>query len=392
MWEKRIYIIDKLVIGYNHVIFNASVTSIIAGIHSDKEVFFIAESIHTKVIENKNEQIANLRYEPYLESPLPDGKLKKVIPWIRKKIGDLIFIKKTYEKKLPDAYSIFFTCLSTTSLLYAGYKARHLKVPVYFFMHGELEFVFTNKISFVNKLKGTIYKVFLKSLGSTSKVIVLSNIIKNDLIKSSYLPAEKIITIEHPIIPVNYCDKPLNNNKIIFGHIGIAMKKKSSEHFFELAAKNLKSIADTQAEFQLIGKIEHGLSLQNNTGVVIVSENNSLITQQEYEQYIANIDYAIFTFNEENYVYRVSGSVMDAIAFAKPIVALKQSYFNYLFETAGNIGFLCNDTAELDILVKRLISKDKYLLHQYIHQQENLKLLGRSLTVDEIKNKLSAVI
>ena len=83
---------------------------------------------------------------------------------------------------------------------------------------------------------------------------------------------------------------------------------------------------------------------------------------------------------------------MDSIAFIKPIIALKHQYFNYLFRKAGNIGFLCNDIEELNLLVNRIIRKDKELLSQYQSQQDNLKKLMKSHSVCEIENKLLTIL
>jgi hypothetical protein len=392
MAKKEIVIIDKLVIGYNHIVFNAAIVSMIAEIYNTNEVVFIAESVHTKALLHKIGYIQNLTCEPYLENILPLNNIRKLIPWITKKIGDILFIKRLYKSHIESSYASIFTCLSSSTLLYAGYKARRVKTPTLFFLHGEIEYLLQSKIGFFNKIRAKIYNLFLTCLGTNSKILVFSEITKQKLVENQYLPADKVMVVEHPIIPTNYPVKVLSTEKIVFGHIGLALVKKSSALFFELAQMHSSVIANGTALFRLVGKIEHALVI-NDVGLVeILSKGNESLNQTEYEQNIALIDYAIFTFNEDNYVYRESGSVMDAIAFSKPIVALKHSYFNYLFNKAGNIGFLCNNMEELNLLVGKLIHRDEVLLKQYEIQQTNLKKLMKKRSVEIMKNKLSAII
>ena len=390
MVKKNIYIVDKLVIGYNHIIFNSSVTSIIANVYKHDTVTFVAEAVHSGVVAEKNQLIANLEYRTFAENPIPLNITSKIIPYFKKKSSDLFFIKRLFATAFnKETKAVFFTCLSTTMLLYSTYKARKAKIPFFFFLHGEIEYIFMNNPGVVKRLKGEVYKHLLRRLGPTSKVIVLSDIVKSSLISAGYLSEDKIITIEHPIIPVNIIEKKLSDKKTIFGHIGVALTKKSSELFFNLPQSHKKSIENGTAVFQLIGKVDYGLELSAGNGIEILSENNQSITQERYEQAIANIDYAIFTFTGDNYVYRTSGSVMDAIAFAKPIIALKHDFFTYLFETSGNIGFLCNNLDELNMLINNIVEKEESLINQYETQQENLKKLRKTLSLEDIKIKLS---
>jgi hypothetical protein len=390
MNNKKIYIVDKLVIGYNHIVFNAAITSIVSEIYKDKEVVFISESLHAKVIAEKNGQIDNLTYSSYNENVLPPNIVKRIPPYVKKKIVDILFIRKLYKKRFGDAFSVFFTCLSITSLFYAAYKARLLKVPVYFFLHGEVEFLFVKELSFVNKIRVKFYKLFLSHLGDHSKVLALSDLVKTKLVEEGYLAANKIILIDHPLVPTQHIEKPISENIVIFGHIGIAIKKKKSALFFELSKFHVNEIRKGSAEFRLIGKIEQELLAEDIGAVKMVTENNGKLMQAEYEQSITDIDYAIFTFTGDNYVYRASGSVTDAINFIKPIIALKHDYFNYLFQTAGNIGFLCDDINSLNALLKRIIERDEELLSQYEEQKNNLRKLKQGQTVVELKRKLMA--
>jgi hypothetical protein len=386
MKRGRIYIVDKLVLGYNHVMFNAAISMMIARIFKNDEVLFIAESTHVKHVSSNNEGISNLSYRSFEEASLPENKVKKILPWTRKKIGDLLFIKRLYKETKDNAAIVFFTCLSTTSLYYAGYKFRNKKVKVVFVLHGEVEFIFKKDAGVINEIKGRIYSAMLKRMGANGHCIALNQIVKEKLLAGNIVAADKIITIEHPIVEKTILPEGLNNNEIIFGHIGSAMKKKNSGLFFSLAAFFKP---EARARFYLVGKADQDLLPDLNDNVKVLSENNTSISQTAYERYIHELDYAIFTFDNNNYVMRVSGALMDAVLYQKPVIALKQEYISYLFETGGNIGFLCEDISEMKQLMTRLLQRDEVLISQYAQQQENLGRLKDQFSIASIEQHLA---
>lgn len=386
MKRERIYIVDKLVLGYNHVMFNAAISMMIARIFKKNDVLFIAESTHVKHVSSNNAGIDNLSYRSFEEAPLPESKVKKILPWIRKKIGDLLFIKRLYLETKDSAQLVFFTCLSTTSLYYAGYKFRNKKVKVVFVLHGEVEFIFKKDAGVINRIKGRIYRAMLEKMGANGKCIALNAIVSAKLLERNIITADKIITIEHPIVERTILPHALNHDKLIFGHIGSAMKKKNSGLFFSLA--NFFHSAENVG-FHLVGKVDQDLLQDLNDNVSVLSENNISISQSEYENYIHELDYAVFTFDDNNYVLRVSGALMDAVLYQKPIIALKQEYISYLFETGGNIGFLCEDIDEMKQLMAKLIKKEETLISQYMLQQNNLGRLKEQFSIGSIEQHLA---
>jgi len=389
MRNGRVYIVDKLVMGYNHVMFNTAISAIVAKIFKDDQVLFIAESTHSREVEKNNASIDNLGYQPYEEAPLPQQKLKKIIPWIKKKIGDILFINRFYSNTKKEASDVFFTCLSTTSLYFAGYRFRESKAKVYFILHGEVEFVFDGKFGVIDRIKGKIYKRMLKNMHDNMHCIVLSEMVKARLIQESIVGEDKIITIEHPIITKEILYEGLNSDTVIFSHIGSAMNKKRSELFFELAGKFQAALAAKKTAFNLIGKFHYDFFVDNMNGVTVVSENNRSVSQHDYEQFIQQSDYAVFTFDSDNYVFRVSGALMDAVLFRKPIIALKQDYIEYLFREGGNIGFLCESLGEMIVLIDRLIKRDPVLLSQYSAQQHNLGILMDRFSIESVGKQLN---
>lgn len=388
--QTPVYIVDKLVIGHNHVMFNAAMTAIIAGIFRDTENLFIAERKHSELVKEINKSIGNLSYRSFDEAPLPESSIKKIIPWIKKKTGDLLFIKRFYKQlNINEPTVVFFTCLSASSLLYASYKSRQKNVNAIFILHGEVEFMFKTDIRLADRIKGMLYRATLRNIDRSARCIVLADMIKTKLCEKGLIQASNVIAIEHPIIKKEISYTSLGAGPVVFGHIGIAMEKKNSAAFFALASSLEEEIQKGNTAFHLIGKAEPSMVAAFNKNVLVLSANNKSIAQNDYQRFIEETDYAVFTFDNRNYVFRVSGSLMDAIFYRRPIIALRQDYINYLFETGGNIGFLCNDMTEMQDIMRRLIKREDALISQYALQQENLGLLMKKFSDEGVKEQLT---
>lgn len=385
-----VYIVDRLVIGNNHIMFNTAITAVLAELYKDRDVIFIAENNHAKEIKKTNFLLTNLSIQPFKEERLPSAKIKKIYPWLRKKLGDILAIKNLYRKtdKQQDPV-IFFTCLSMSSYFFANILLKKYRNQrVYFFLHGEIEYIYKRNIGIINRLKGYIFKITLSNLNKNAKCIVLSPFIEKILINNKLFSSDQILSIEHPMIAEKIIPTSLNKNKIVFAHLGVALKNKSSEIFFDLARSFKSEINTGHADFYLAGKIDITLSNIEYGPVNILSVNNKAIPQADYIKHIQEIDYTLFTFNNHNYILRSSGTIIDSIYFCKPIIALKHDYLTFLFSVGGNIGFLCDTIEQMHIIISRLIQRDPELTMQYSEQQNNISLLQKRHSIQEIKEML----
>src|SRR5690606_33888351 len=127
--------------------------------------------------------------------------------------------------------------------------------------------------------------------------------------------------------------------KITFAQIGIGSLRKGTQHIFTLAEKNKNAIKIGQANFEIIGKLYPDIIHLQNEFVDVLAKDNLNISQEKYEASIMNATYALCFITGEDYVFRVSGSVIDTIQYQLPIIALEHEFVNHLFEKGGDIGF-----------------------------------------------------
>ena len=75
--------------------------------------------------------------------------------------------------------------------------------------------------------------------------------------------------------------------------------------------------------------------------------SNKLIPRNDFINKIAELDYILFLYPQNSYKFTASGAIFDAFLLGKPIIALQNDYFNYLFEKAGSVGFLLDNIESL---------------------------------------------
>ena len=110
---------------------------------------------------------------------------------------------------------------------------------------------------------------------------------------------------------------------------------------------------------------------------------DNFIERKEFENLISDIDYALYFYTKDKYKITASGAVLDAINARKPIIALKNDYFSYLFGKYGQIGYLFESIEEMGNRIDLLNDNKKiFNFEKYIEE----------LSVDSFSKKLYMLI
>jgi glycosyltransferase involved in cell wall biosynthesis len=78
------------------------------------------------------------------------------------------------------------------------------------------------------------------------------------------------------------------------------------------------------------------------------------LSPEELDAYINMMDFCVFLYPSNYYLFTASGSLLEALAHLKPVVALRNPYFDYVFGKMGNIGYLCDSVDEMADVIKEL--------------------------------------
>jgi hypothetical protein len=90
-------------------------------------------------------------------------------------------------------------------------------------------------------------------------------------------------------------------------------------------------------------------------------------------------------YPKEAYQFMPSGVFFDAIKLEKPIIAIRNSFFEYYFSLLGNIGFLVDDLVEMKVLIGKL---DRGEIDCYKEQLNHLHQAKEMLSIESIKAQL----
>lgn len=118
---------------------------------------------------------------------------------------------------------------------------------------------------------------------------------------------------------------------------------------------------------------------------VELNRESGLLPFDQYNTYVKSMDVMLLLYNTESYKLTASGAILEAIWNEKPIIALNNSYFDYLFKRYGNMGILCDNVKDIceainDFKTNPLFTKNlinaKTELHPKVVQNQLLKIIN----------------
>jgi hypothetical protein len=309
--------------------------------------------------------------------------------FMKKFIIETMNIVKIFLKN-PDAkLIIFFSVFSNVQPLLLIIAKFFPKKTVILCNHGELE-------ALVDKSSHKIYKYgfwiklsFLIKEPRNLFRLVLGESIKKNLEK--HVPNSKIIAIEHPYIFNNLVNSDLphtTESKIKFGIIGEASVKKGSSLFFDIANQYTDAIQSHKCQFEVVGRIVGNLQTDSVNNVIFHCNANDLMPLQQFEYLAAQLSYAVYLYPIDSYKLIASGAIFDALKFGTPIIALKNDYFEAIFEKCGDIGFLCENHDQLNSCIHSIIYQ--FDSQRYTKQRLNILTAQKYYSIDTISNNFAS--
>lgn len=383
--KEKIIIIDNVITGNNHLVINSGIINMSQNLFRyntlKKEIFFLGDSHHIAILAkliDTNEK-CKVSYIPIRVIDPKVGKFKNILSWVGKLISDKKNTHEFFKIICFQKPKLIIVCNLMPINLFSFIKTinKKLNQNVLFFLHGEVELLFNQKLSF----KGRINKYYLeksfRKICPNIKFIVFSDSIKKSLIEKYRINKSQIISINHPILKYERTSFEISNC-ITFSNIGVANKRKNSGLLFKLANAFEDNIKKGQCNFSIIGKVDYNLNGICNDNVIVESKDNQPIANERYTELITKSDYSLIFIQGEEYLYRMSGSLLDSVQFQIPIIALKHVFVSELFEKGGDIGFLCNDFEEMQDVVNQIVLKNPKFLDRYPKQIFNLKKLAEN--------------
>jgi glycosyltransferase involved in cell wall biosynthesis len=238
------------------------------------------------------------------------------------------------------------------------------KHKIYILIHGELQNIDLKGTFFMN-LDGRIQKMtyFLDTIiKSNLKFLIISNFVYKNLEDILGYKPKNITGIDLPYFyDDNKIEYNINKSKLVISTVGVNSIKKNSQMLNELAIHFKDKIALNLIEFCTTSRSD-GI-IFNDLIITPKLKNNYLLSSEDYANLIKKSDILIY-FNDESYNMISSGSYFDAINFKKPILALRNTQWEYNFKEHGEIGFLCQNIDEIIDKINQILLNNS-LLNKY---------------------------
>ncbi len=250
-------------------------------------------------------------------------------------------------------------------------------------LHGDIGVLKLNK----NKITTIVYKYVVKLFFSTRSSTVTSlfygKTIEDELFKMfPSFKRKNVISIDHPYnyeteLLVTSLDK---SNTVIIANIGTGLMNKNSHLLYKLAEMQKCNVETKKVGFIQVGNVSPEVLSYSNAYVNILN-NNEFIPFDVFEKNIMQADYFIYFFkNHSLYDLCPSGTFFDAIKYKKPIISLRNPFFEYYFNRFGNIGYLCDSVEEMSSII------DGIFLDEGKLYQEQIAALSEACEVLSLEN------
>lgn len=268
----------------------------------------------------------------------------------------------------PKDAILIFPFNNLFSLRIVNFINKFCNRRILIFCHSEMEGIITNtkKGGFLHKILTRLsHNFFLNGKIKISKDLyfsVLGDVLKENISNIIDLSkAVKFISMDHPYLFHNEELTKDNSVMLSIGTVGAISKTKGLYGFIEFANKIKPSLRGGM-NISVVGTTHEDINLLKEAKIEFFSKDNELLSREELNHRINELDYMLFFYPKDSYRITASGAIMDAICYEKPIIALKNDYFEYLFNKYGCFGFLFEDIDSMvdkieDISINNLKSK-----------------------------------
>jgi len=370
-----IIIVEPQCSGFEHTEFNSAFLLLMQETFPSESILFFAEQEHLQLVRGivLSQLCSSIEYHSII---YPDRKLSEA----RRFISELKFTRQIFKiAKKNNCRKLIFASVNSSILWCIKLLLRlYTFVRVIVIPHSILETINKKPHSGKPWIYVFWFRLSLKVRNlSRLKYLLLGESIRIELVKSMPKIGKYVNVIDHPYRYAEYV-APLKEdlNVLRFGSLGTGRREKGTDLFFSLATDVRQRTDKSASEFILIGPITDEETRKLVTSDVLIPSDERALSREDFDKYAHEIDYSVFCYPSESYKLTASGAFFDALSFVKPIIALRNPFFEYYFKQLGDIGYLCQNYEEmLDVVIDLIRRKED---EPYINQCNNI-IKGREL-------------
>ena len=240
-----------------------------------------------------------------------------------------------------------------------------IRKRIILFRHGSMEMLRTNPAGkgmfyrFENKLNKQFFLNKDLRISDDLHFFVLGDIIfKNLSVLLSEDKMKHFHSIEHPyVFDKNSLKRHREiNSQLNVGTLGVFNEYKGGRSILELA-KILKFKGIDNVNISITGKIDFDISILRDAAIDLPSnDGESMVSIVELKNRINQLDFILYFYPKDTYKLTASGALFEAINRKRPIIAIRNEYFEYIFNKYGSIGYLVDTLDEMADIIYRISS------------------------------------
>ena len=343
-----IFLCEPQCVGFEHVPVNAGLLEVMHQAFPDRELVFAAEKTHGQGVRKMCKQgTATFRLLEILPPSRNLTHIKRYFP--EKKL----FTHVVALAEQQGCNAIIFTSLTDTCYYLQGkFLKQGGRLRFVNFLHGMLQSML-EAVPWKPWKKCFWFPSLLQRAGDEEiYFFVYGKSIYDAALSLMPHVAGHLFFLDHPCF--FHPPSPGGKKKPLrIASLGIGGRSKGTHLFFDLARQCRKEIEAGLLEFMSIGPILDR-KLNQIPGYVHCPSPHTHLERERYEELVGSIDYALLLYDQEAYRLTASGAFMDAVSFAKPVIALHNPFFQRYFSALGDIGFLCSTVDEILSILRKL--------------------------------------
>lgn len=365
----NITVIEANMTSLQHSVINRLIITMLSEMKNIDKINLYCSKSHYEAINYQSNKI--IFHEIFV---LPPGK-HRVLKFFFEYVQSRHIIRKS-----GDSLIYFLSCFPNVHY-FLSKRNFHKNKKILITTHGEAE-------GLIMKGKWKIWS-YPFWISRTFKVPEKANLYRLVLGKSIYdnindlYSFKNLFHIEHPYEDFkNENIVSLNDEDISFAFVGNCLEKKGGISF-------LNAANSCSAKFVVIGAYDLNIEdVPNN--LKILSHNHQMLSYDDFNEAMNNITYACYPYPANSYKFTASGAIFDAIKYLKPIVYIKNDYFDNILKDAGNIGYRCENEEDFINTIKKISQlKDNNV---YSLQVMNLKRLQSKFSYESILTDLQEIV
>ena len=370
-----IVVFNALTWGFEHVPFDAALIASLQQAFPDEPIHFFAEAEHLRqtraYLTPRNQGTDSVVWREIAIPP-------RQAPLGRRLRDDLLLVRRLLaEAQRLGATRVISCCMHPRTGLPA------LKVLGAVYRRPDLAFI--HHAGLLSVLSSRRYHPLLTLANGRIKQVVLGSSIRTEVVRQLPAIAPHLAAIRHPYLFDATAPSELPAARApSFSFLGMVAENKGFADFARLAD-------EFKVRFDLIG----GVPAEATAAIPASVRSHAAagpLTRETYERLLQETSYTIFPYDPHFYSLVASGAVLDTLAAGKPLIALRNSQFQEMFAAMGDIGYLCDDFAQMRAVVADILKAPPRA--RYRQQSENIlarrSVYGPAAVGDELRRLFAA--